>query len=36
VDHAALWSRTLLITILFAAICANVYYRLIVGRAAPA
>ena len=36
VDHAALWSRTLLITILFAAICANIYYRLIVGRAAPA
>jgi hypothetical protein len=30
--HAVLWSRTLLLTILFAAICLNVYYRLIVGR----
>lgn len=30
--HAALWSRTLLITTLFAAACLNVYYRLIIGR----
>jgi hypothetical protein len=34
--HAALWSRTLLITTLFAAACLNVYYRLIVGRVSPA
>lgn len=31
VGHAILWSRTLLVAILFAAICLNVYFRLIVG-----
>lgn len=31
VGHAILWSRTLLVTALFAAICLNVYFRLIVG-----
>jgi hypothetical protein len=30
--HAALWSRTVLVTILFAATCMNVYYRLVIGR----
>ncbi len=34
--HATLWSRTALLTIFFAAICLNVYYRLIVGRVSPA
>ncbi len=34
--HATLWSRTLLLTILFAAICLNVYYRLIVSQLSPA
>jgi hypothetical protein len=29
---AGLWSRTLLITLAFAAVCLNVYYRLIIGR----
>jgi hypothetical protein len=29
--HAMLWSRTLLVTILFGAICLNVYYRMIIG-----
>src|SRR4030095_13147935 len=29
--HALLWSRTLLLAAVFAAICLNVYYRLIVG-----
>ena len=29
--HALLWSRTLLVAALFAAVCLNVYYRLIVG-----
>ena len=34
--HAAfLWLRTLLLTTMFAVICLNVYYRLIVGHAAP-
>jgi hypothetical protein len=32
VGHATLWSRTVLLTILFAVICLNVYYRMIVGR----
>jgi hypothetical protein len=35
VGHAALWSRTALLTILFAAICLNAYYRLIIGRLSP-
>lgn len=30
--HALLWLRTLLIAAAFAAVCLNVYYRLIVGR----
>ena len=30
--HALLWSRTLLLAAVFAAICLNVYYRLIVGQ----
>lgn len=30
--HAALWSRTVLLTILVAAIGMNVYYRLVIGR----
>jgi hypothetical protein len=30
--HATLWSRTALLTILFAAVCLNLYYRLIVSR----
>jgi hypothetical protein len=33
VGHATLWSRTVLLTIIFAAVCLNVYYRLIVSRA---
>lgn len=32
VGHALLWSRTLLLATVFAAICLNVYYRLIVGQ----
>jgi hypothetical protein len=31
-SHAMLWSRTIVLTMLFAALCLNVYYRLIVGR----
>jgi hypothetical protein len=32
VGHATLWSRTALVTILFAAICMNAYYRFVIGR----
>jgi hypothetical protein len=34
--HALLWLRTLLLAAVFAAICLNVYYRLIVGPSAAA